>query len=57
MHAARRVHLGLVRAGRVGQLHARQDVEEVVGRVAARVALGADGGAWRLVGQGGLDYY
>lgn len=42
VHAALRVHLGLVRAGRVGRLHARQDVEVVVGRVPARVAFRAD---------------
>jgi hypothetical protein len=43
--AAGRVHLGLVRAGDVGKLGAAEDVEVVVGRVAARVALGADRGA------------
>lgn len=43
--AAGRIHLGLVRAGDVGQLGAAEDVEVVVGRVAARVALGADRGA------------
>jgi hypothetical protein len=43
--AALGVDLGLVLAGRVGELGAREDVEVVVGRVAARVALGADGGA------------
>jgi hypothetical protein len=45
VHAALRVDLGLVLAGHVGQLHAREDVEVVVGGVAARVALGADRGA------------
>ncbi|KUI60282.1 hypothetical protein VP1G_11136 [Cytospora mali] len=45
VHAALRVDLGLVLAGRVGQLLPVQDVEVVVGRVAARVALCADGGA------------
>lgn len=39
------VDLGLEVAGGVGELRAREDVEVVVGRVAARVALGADGGA------------
>lgn len=38
-----RVHLGRVLAGDVGELGARQDVEIVVGRVTAGVALGADG--------------
>lgn len=42
---ARLVDLGLVGAGGVGELGAREDVEVVVGRVAPRVALGADGGA------------
>lgn len=45
VHAALGVDLGLVLAGDVGQLHAREDVEVVVGGVAARVALGADRGA------------
>ena len=45
VYAAGRVHLGLVLSGDVGRLYAREDVEVVVGRVAARVALGADGGA------------
>lgn len=42
MHIARPVDLGLVAAQRVCMLLARQDVEVVVGRVAARVALGAN---------------
>lgn len=45
VHAARRVHLRLVLARHVRRLHARQDVEVVVGRVPARVTLGANGGA------------
>jgi hypothetical protein len=44
VHAARRVDLGLVLARRVGELGAREDVEVVVGRVPARVALGSDCG-------------
>lgn len=43
--AALGVDLGLVLAGDVGELGADEDVEVVVGRMAARVALGADGGA------------
>ncbi len=43
MHAALAVDLGLVLARRVGPLLAEEDVEVVVARVAARVALGADG--------------
>lgn len=39
------VDLGLVLAGDVGELGAVEDVEVVVGGVAARVALGSDGGA------------
>lgn len=45
VHAAGRVDLGRELAGHVGQLRAGQDVEVVVGRVAAGVAFGADGGA------------
>ena len=45
VHGAGRVDLGLELAGDVGQLGAGQDVEVVVGGVAAGVALGADGGA------------
>ena len=41
--AAGRVHLGLVLAGGVGGLGAGQDVEVVVGGVAASVSLGANG--------------
>jgi hypothetical protein len=43
VHRAGRVDLGLEVAGGVGELGSRQDVEVVVGRVAAGVALGADG--------------
>ena len=39
------VDLGLEGAGQVGELGAGEDVEVVVGGVAAGVALGADGGA------------
>lgn len=49
VHAALRVHLRLVLARHVGHLRARQDVEVVVGRVPARVALCADGGACGIV--------
>jgi hypothetical protein len=45
VHAALRIHFGLVRPRRVRQLRARQDVEVVVGCVPPRVALGADGGS------------
>ena len=45
VHGAGRVDLGLELAGDVGQLGAGQDVEVVVGGVAAGVAFGADGGA------------
>lgn len=45
VHAARRVHLRRVLARHVGELRARDDVEVVVGRVTARVALCSDGGA------------
>lgn len=45
VHGARRVDFRLELAGHVGQLRARQDVEVVVRRVAARVPFGADGGA------------
>lgn len=48
VHAAGRVHLGLVLAGHVGHLRAREDVEVVVGRVAAGMALGADSSACGL---------
>jgi hypothetical protein len=43
--AAGRVDLGLVLAGHVGQLSAREDVEVVVGGVAAAVTFCPDGGA------------
>lgn len=42
--AALGVDLGFVLAGDVGELGAREDVEVVVGGMASRVALGADGG-------------
>lgn len=45
VHRAGRVDLGRVFAGDIGLLDTREDVEVVVGRVAASVALGADGGA------------
>ena len=45
VHAAGGIHLGFVLAGHVGDLRAGQDVEVVVGRVAACVALCADGRA------------
>ena len=45
VHGAGRVDLGLELARDVGQLGAGQDVEVVVGGVAAGVAFGADGGA------------
>ena len=45
VHGAGRVDLGLELAGHVGQLGAGQDVEVVVGGVAAGVAFGADGSA------------
>lgn len=45
MDAALRVDLGLILAGHVGGLGAREDVEVVIGRVAACVSLGANGGA------------
>jgi len=45
VHAALGVHLRLVGAGGVGQLGASQDVEVVVSRVPAGVALGTNGRA------------
>jgi hypothetical protein len=45
MYAALGVHFGLVRAGRVGELFAADDVEVIVGGVAAGVSFGANGGA------------
>lgn len=45
VHAAGRVDFRLVLAGHVGHLRAGQDVEVVVGGVAAAVAFCADGGA------------
>lgn len=45
VHAAGGIHLGFVRAGHVGDLRAGQDVEVVVGCVAAGVALCANGRA------------
>lgn len=45
MDGSGRVDLGLVLAGDVGGLSAGEDVEVVVGRVSASVALGSDGGA------------
>jgi hypothetical protein len=45
VHRAGGVDLGLEVARGVGELGAGQDVEVVVGRVAAGVALGSDGGA------------
>lgn len=53
VHAAGWVHLRRVLAGDVGQLRARDDVEVVVGRVPAGVALGPDGGAWEVYVSGG----
>lgn len=47
--AARGVDLGLVLAGHVGQLGAREDVEVVVGGVAAAVAFCSDGGACEIL--------
>lgn len=47
VHASRRVDLGLVLARHVGHLGAGEDVEVVVGGVAAAVAFCSDGGAWR----------
>lgn len=46
MDIARTVDLGLEFARHVGPLFASQDVEIVIGSVAAAVALGADGSAW-----------
>lgn len=43
MHGALRVDFRLEASGRVGVLHAVQDVEVVVGGVSACVAFGADG--------------
>jgi hypothetical protein len=45
VHRAGGVDFGLEVAGGVGELGPRQDVEVVVGRVAAGVAFGSDGGA------------
>ena len=45
VHGACRVDFGLEVAGRVGELSAGQDVEVVIGGVAAGVAFGANGGA------------
>lgn len=44
MHATGGVDLGLELAGNIGELGTLEDVEVVVGGVAAGVALGADGG-------------
>lgn len=51
VHAAGRVDLGLVLAGDVGELRAGEDVEVVVGGVAAGVAFCADGGACSVLVQ------
>lgn len=45
VHAALRIHLGLILARRVGELGARQDVEVIIGRVASGVAFGTNGRA------------
>ena len=45
MHAAGRVDLRLELSGRVGELGALEDVEVVVGSVAAGVAFSSDSGA------------
>lgn len=45
VNGAGRVDLGLVLAGNIGKLGAGQDVEVVIGRVDAGVALGANSGA------------
>lgn len=45
VHAALRVDLRFVGSGRVGELRAGEDVEIVVGRVAATVPFGTDGRA------------
>ena len=45
VHRAGRVDFGFEGAGDVSELRAGQDVEVVVGGVAAGVAFGADGGA------------
>ena len=48
MHASGRVDFRLELAGDVGELGALEDVEVVIGGVAARVAFSADSGAWRV---------
>ena len=45
VNATLRVDLGLVLAGHVRELGALENVEVVVGGVAASVAFGADGGS------------
>lgn len=45
VHATGRVDLGLELSGDVGELGALEDVEVVIGGVAAGVAFGSDGGA------------
>ena len=47
VHTARGVDFGLVRTRHIGRLSAGEDVEVVVGGVAAGVAFGADGGAYQ----------
>jgi hypothetical protein len=49
MHAALRIDLGFVGTGRVGELRAREDVEVVVGGMAAGVAFCAYGCAWGVL--------
>jgi hypothetical protein len=46
VHATGRVDFRLELAGNVGQLGTLEDVEVVVGGMAAGVALGTDGGSW-----------
>lgn len=49
VHAALGIHLGFVFAGGVSELRAGQDVEVVVGGVAAGVAFGADRGSYGML--------
>jgi hypothetical protein len=46
VHATGRVDFRLELAGNVGQLGTLEDVEVVIGGMAAGVALGTDGGSW-----------
>lgn len=48
VHASLWVHFGFVRAGYVGELGALENVEVVVGGMAASVSFGANGGSYAI---------